>query len=103
MPRFVWLSGPECGDMGVTTAFDREWRVDKPVEVDEETAVRVRRNRFFREVKAKAAPPAAEPVAEAEEPAEEATKAELWALAEERGVEIDRRWGIARLREALEL
>lgn len=100
MPRFVWLSGPECGDMGVTTAFDREWRVDKPVEVDEETAVRVRRNRFFRELKAKAAPPPAEPEVE---PTEDATKAELWALAEERGVEIDRRWGIARLREALEL
>jgi hypothetical protein len=90
MPRFVWLSGPETGNMAVTLAYGRDWRVDVPQEVDEKLAVRIRRNRFFREE-----------VALDLDGDGEVSKAELIAEARRRGLDANGRHSVATLRAML--
>ena len=55
MPRFVFLGGPECGDVDSVVMFGVTLPLGVPVEVTEAHAVRkLRGNMFFREVEAEA-------------------------------------------------
>jgi hypothetical protein len=90
MPRFVWSSGPENGNMAVTMAYGLDWRVDVPQEVDEELAIRIRRNRFFREE-----------VSLDLDGDGEVSKAELIAEARRRGLDANGRHSVATLRAML--
>lgn len=60
MPAFVFLGGPECGDVGGVTMFGIWFPVGAVVEVtDRAIAGKLRGNMFFREVEA-GDPPAPE-------------------------------------------
>lgn len=53
MARFVFLGGPECGDVAECEMFDRVFPLDEPVEVDDaRAAAKLRANRFFAEAPA---------------------------------------------------
>lgn len=90
MPHFVFLSGPECGDVGAVNYFGVHFPRGVAVEANDAFIVaKLRGNRFF----AEAPDTNGDGVTD---------KAELLAEAERRGVDVDKRWGVARLRAALE-
>lgn len=89
MPRFVFLSGPECGDVDAVDNYGIRFPRGEAVSVDDAFVVRkLRGNRFWAEAPDTNGDGATD-------------KAELLAEAEARGVEVDKRWGVARLRAAL--
>jgi hypothetical protein len=69
MPAFIFLGGPECGDVDCVVMFGIALPLGVPVEVTEaHAAQKLRGNMFFREVEAVSAAPSAE-VEEAGAPA----------------------------------
>lgn len=89
MPRFVFLSGPECGNVDAVTNYGIHFPRGVAVEVIDAFIVRkLRGNRFWTEA----------PDTNGDGTTD---KAELLAEAEARGVDVDKRWGVARLRAAL--
>jgi hypothetical protein len=92
---------------GKTYAFGREFRVGETVEVSGDIAERCARNRYFEVVEDAA--PAPEPKAPQNRmmsatdsaPDLNQSKARLIALADERGVKIDRRWSAERIAQAI--
>jgi hypothetical protein len=89
--RFAFVPGPESADREVNVAYGITFPAGVPVEVSDPFVIRkLRGNRFWREVP------------EADEDGDgELSRDELIAEAERRGIEVDRRWGVRRLREAV--
>jgi len=95
---------------GKTFAFGREFRVNQVVDVPDDLRGRIERNRYFEVIED--TPPAPEPKPEPEqqnrmlsassEPdLESLERHELIAKADEVGATVDRRWGNARIIEAI--
>ena len=94
MPGFVFLSGPECGDVASVDYYGIHFPRGEAVDVLDAFIVRkLRGNRFWSEVPEEPDPDTNEDGI--------TDKAELIAMAEAAGVEVDKRWGVARLRAAL--
>lgn len=91
MPRFVFLSGPECGNVDAVTNYGIHFPRGVAVEVaDDFVADKLRGHPFFATV--------AEPSDPADINGDDFfDKAELIAEAERRGIDIDKRWSAARI------
>jgi len=97
---------------GKTFAFGREFRVNQVVDVPDDLRGRIERNRYFEVIED--TPPAPEPKPEPEQQnrmlaasnedadhLERLERDDLIAKAERLGVSIDKRWGQARLIQAI--
>lgn len=90
MPHFVFLSGPECGNVDAVDFYGVHFPAGVPVELTDPAIIaKARGNPTFSEA----------PDTNGDGVTD---KAELLAEAERRGVDVDKRWGVARLRAALE-
>ena len=86
---------------GSTSAFGREFRIGEAVEVSDDIAERCRRNRYFEVIEDDA--PASNPdLPQNEDGLQTLDRDELIRIAEDSGVEIDKRWKADRIRAAIE-
>lgn len=90
MPHFVFLSGPECGNVDAVDFYGVHFPRGVAVEVtDPFIAAKAKGNATFSEA----------PDMNGDGVTD---KAELLAEAERRGVKVDKRWGVDKLQAALE-
>jgi len=97
--KFYYVGEYPAG--GVAKCWGHEFRRGDAVELPDEFAAKARGNRFFVEVTGS---PVDVPTAVEEEPTVNGmTKADLTALAEARGVRIDKRWNIEKIAAAIDV
>jgi len=106
--KVKYIGAEDAFMSGKTLAFGREFPVGEVVEVSDDVGARCRRNRYFEVVEDDAPEPKRETpqnrMLAASQPASDLDampRHDLIKLADTKGVQIDRRWGDQRIRNAI--